>query len=33
VPGVACHEERYTITYKMLWGNPKGDPPRGSMGA
>ena len=33
VPTRACHEERYTIAYKMLSGDPKDDPPRGSTGA
>jgi SM-20-related protein len=33
VPTRACHEERYTIAYKMLSGDPADDPPRGSTGA
>ena len=33
VPTRACYEERYTIAYKMLSGDPKDDPPRGSVGA
>jgi len=33
VPTRACYEERYTIAYKMLSGDPKDDPPRGSIGA
>jgi SM-20-related protein len=32
VPTRACYEERYTIAYKMLSGDPKDDPPRGSIG-
>jgi Rps23 Pro-64 3,4-dihydroxylase Tpa1-like proline 4-hydroxylase len=28
VPTRACHEERYTIAYKMLSGDPANDPPR-----
>jgi SM-20-related protein len=28
VPTRACHEERYTIAYKLLSGNPADDPPR-----
>jgi SM-20-related protein len=31
VPTRACYEERYTIAYKMLSGDPKDDPPRGSI--
>lgn len=27
VPTRACHEERYTIAYKLLSGNPADDPP------
>ena len=28
VPTRACHEERYTIAYKLLSGDPADDPPR-----
>ena len=28
VPTRACHEERYTIAYKLLCGDPADDPPR-----
>ena len=28
VPTRACHEERYTVAYKLLSGNPADDPPR-----
>jgi len=31
VPTRACYEERYTIAYKMLSGDPKDDPPRGAI--
>jgi Rps23 Pro-64 3,4-dihydroxylase Tpa1-like proline 4-hydroxylase len=31
VPTRACHEERYTIAYKMLSGDPADDPPRGTI--
>ena len=30
VPTRACYEERYTIAYKMLSGDPADDPPRGA---
>jgi SM-20-related protein len=30
VPTRACHEERFTIAYKMLSGDPADDPPRGT---
>jgi SM-20-related protein len=33
VPTRACYEERFTIAYKMLSGDPKDDPPRGSVTA
>jgi len=28
VPTRACHEERYTVAYKLLSGDPANDPPR-----